>query len=72
MMSTAPRYPDVRIRLRSRNPYALVSAVRQGLRLSSVEAAEIARFTEEAMTQDDAGSVHRVCQAWARLDLTET
>lgn len=71
MMAMAPRYPDVTVRLRTRNPFALVSAVRLGLRRSSVEAEEIRRFTEEALEHEKADEVRDVCARWARLDLAD-
>ena len=69
-MSTAmaPRYPDVRVRLHSRNPFAWVSAVRQGLRRVHVDDGEIVRFTEEALEHNEPDKMRDVCAAWAEIE----
>ncbi|HEX9733658.1 MAG TPA: hypothetical protein VGG06_16925 [Thermoanaerobaculia bacterium] len=64
-----PRYPDVRIRLHSRNPFALVSAVRQGLRRSHVDGREIDRFTEEALRVEEPQRMREICSAWAAIEI---
>ncbi len=64
----APRYPEVHIRLRSQNPFALISAVRLALRQSQVEASEIYRFTEEALANEDPTRMRQVCAAWAEIE----
>ena len=64
-----PRYPEVRVRLHSRNPFAIVSAVRQGLRRCRVDDREIARFTEEALRSEEPDRMREVCTAWAAVDL---
>jgi len=46
-------YPKVRITLRSRNRYALVSAIRQALRRSGMAPLEIETFSREALTTRD-------------------
>lgn len=66
---TTPRYPDVRVRLHSRNPFALVSAVRQGLRRSRADETEIVRFTEEALRDEEPQRVREVCSAWAVVEI---
>lgn len=68
MLIMAPRYPKLRIRLQSRNPFALVSAVRQGLRKSHVDRREIDRFTEEALRLEEPDRIKDVCAAWAVID----
>ena len=65
----APRYPDIRIRLHSHNPFALVSAVRQALRRSRVDAGEIDRFTEEALRTEEPGRIRDVCASWASVEV---
>lgn len=64
-----PRYPDIQVRLHSHNPLALVSAVRLALRKSDVDAAEIHRFTSEAMGSPEPEQIRDVCAAWAAVDL---
>lgn len=48
-----PCYPKIQIRLHSRNAFALVSAVQQGMRLPHIDRREIDRFTEEALRVDE-------------------
>lgn len=68
MVPTIPRYPDLHIRLKSRNPFALVSAVRQGLRRRHVDGYEIERFTEEALRVEEPDRMKDVCAAWAAIE----
>ena len=68
MAPSTPRYPDLRIRLRSRNPFALVSAVRQALRQCHVDGSEIERFTEEALRAEEPDRMKDVCAAWAAIE----
>lgn len=63
----APRYPDIQIRLHSRNPYALVSAVRLALRRARVDEAEIHRFTEQAFEDEEPTRMREVCGRWASV-----
>ena len=63
-----PRYPQIQVRLHSRNPFALVSAVRQGLRRSLVDEREIDRFTEEALQAEQPHRMRAVCSAWATVE----
>lgn len=66
----SPRYPEISIHLRSRNPLAAVSAVRQAMRRVGVDRAEIKRFSEQALAHDMRGA-WQVCEAWARVDRGE-
>ena len=66
----APRYPDIRVSLRSNNPFALVSAVRQALRKSHVDPGVIHRFTAEAMADDEPQRMRQVCLDWAEVEVT--
>jgi len=69
-MSTTTRlYPDIQVRLHSRNPFALISAVRQALRHSRVDDREIERFTEEALREPEPERVRDVCSSWAVVEL---
>ena len=66
----APRYPDIHVRLRSNNPFALVSAVRLALRSSEVDQTEINRFTEEALETEEPQRMRRICSNWAEVEVT--
>ncbi len=70
MYLMAPRYPDIQVRLRSNNPFALVSAVRQALRRSQVDPGEILRFTEEALCSDEPQRMREICSDWAKVQVT--
>jgi hypothetical protein len=63
-----PLYPSVRVSIRSRNPFALASAIRQGLRRAGTPRAEIERFTQEALSAQDPRHFEEVCSAWVFLD----
>ena len=67
MKDTTPRYPEIEVRLHSRNPFALVSAIRQGLRRSQVDGREIDRFTEEALRAREPERMREVCALWAAV-----
>ncbi len=66
----APRYPDIHVRLRSNNPFALVSAVRLALRSSEVDQSEINRFTEEALESEEPKRMRQICSDWAEVKVT--
>ncbi len=63
-----PLYPDVRVSLRSRNRYALVSAIRYSLRRAGTPPAEIERFSREALSTSDLRSFEEVCRQWVLVD----
>ncbi len=63
-----PLYPQVRVSLRSRNRYALVSAIRLGLRRAGTPAAEIERFSQEALSLQDPHGFEELCSRWVRMD----
>ncbi len=67
-MRSLPRYPSLHIHLRSRNPFALVSAVRLAMRRSEVPSEEIARFTEEALRSEEPMHIRQVCTEWASVE----
>lgn len=62
-----PRYPDIRIRLSTDHPLAMVSAVRHALRRSGVAHGEIQRFCEQALAGP--ASPREICAAWAVVDV---
>ena len=66
----APRYPDIQVRLRSNNPFALISAVRLALRRSHVDPGEISRFTEEALRSEEPQRMRQICSDWAEVEVT--
>lgn len=63
-----PLYPSVHVSIRSRNPYALASAIRQGLRRAGTPRAEIERFTQEALSVQDPRRFEEVCSQWVILE----
>jgi hypothetical protein len=63
-----PLYPDIRVSLRTRNRYAVVSAIRQGLRRAGKPPAEIDRFSQEALMIQDPRSLEELCSQWVRLE----
>jgi hypothetical protein len=63
------RYPKIRVHTDSDNPLALVAAVREELRLARVEASEIHRFSEQALSEHREEAIRAVCKAW--VDLVE-
>ncbi len=65
-----PRYPEIHVRLRSRNPYALISAVRLALRQAQVDEAEVFRFTEEALETEEPQRMREVCGHWADVGVS--
>jgi hypothetical protein len=65
---TAPLYPQIHVSLRSRNRFALVSAIRYGLRRAGTPHAEIDRFSQEALATQDPGSFEKLCRRWVWME----
>jgi hypothetical protein len=63
-----PLYPEIRVSLRSRNRYALVSAIRLGLRKAGTPADEIERFSREALSTQDPNHFEQLCSQWVRME----
>ena len=63
-----PMYPQIQISLRSRNPFALVSAIRYSLRRAGTSPAEIERFSQEALSTQDPRRLEELCSRWVRMD----
>jgi hypothetical protein len=63
-----PLYPEVRVALRSRNRFALVSAIRHGLRRAGTPPAEIDRFSQEALSTQDPRGLMELCNRWVRVE----
>lgn len=64
-----PRYPDIHVCLHSRNPLAMVSAVRSAMRSAEVDACEIRRFSDQALAEDEPSRVRDVCAEWAAIQV---
>ena len=61
---TPARYPELHVSIRSRNPLALVAAVREELRLAGAGHGAISRFTDQALARSDARHVQAVAERW--------
>ena len=64
----APLYPEIHVSLRSRNRFALVSAIRYSLRQAGTPHAEIERFSQEALATQDPRSFEEICSHWVRME----
>ena len=62
--SRVPLHPHVRVSTRSSNPVALIAAVRHELRRAGVDSDEIGRFSNQALSTDDAKRRLEVCRKW--------
>ena len=67
-----PYIPRSTSPLRSRNRFALVSAIRYGLRQAGTSHAEIERFSQEALSTQDPRRFEELCRHWVRLDRPAT
>lgn len=63
-----PLYPEIRVALRSRNRYALVSAIRLGLRKAGTPPEDIERFSHEALSTQDSSHFEKLCSQWVLVD----
>jgi hypothetical protein len=63
-----PFYPDVHVSVRSRNRFALASAIRLGLRRAGTSPAEIDRFSQEALSEQDSRRFEEICRSWVWLE----
>ena len=66
-----PRYPQIQVTLHSRNPCALIGAVRQALREAGVEREEIRSFSRQAFESSNEVTVHQVCSEWTHVDISD-
>jgi hypothetical protein len=64
----SPLYPEIKVSLRSRNRFALVSAIRLGLRRAGTPHTEIDRFSQEALSTQDPRGLMELCRRWVRLE----
>ena len=67
-MADLPRYPEILVEIQSRNPLALVAAVREALRLAHVRRSEISEFSDEAFSSDSPQEVQQVCEEWVTVE----
>ncbi len=73
-----PRFPEVRVTLRTDNRWAVASAIRQALRRAGKDRAEIDRFVTEAMAAmsaaeaADGATFEEVCKRWVQYASTVT
>ena len=63
---TSPRYPAIRARVASVNPWALIGATREALRRAGVARAEIHEFSTRAARSVDP---YAVCRRWVQLEV---
>ena len=63
----SPRFPEVQVTLRTRNRWAVASAVRQALRRAGKDRREIDLFLAEAMATDDPQTLQETCNRWVNL-----
>lgn len=58
------RFPRIQVSVRSRNPLAVVAAVREQMRRADVEPETIRRFSNEALSQQEDQRILEVCGDW--------
>lgn len=58
------RFPRIQVSVRSRNPLAVVAAVREQMRRAEVEPETIRRFSDEALSQQEDRRILEVCGDW--------
>lgn len=63
-----PRYPGIRVSLKTRNSLAVVAAIRHALRQAGASAEEIDRFSRQALTTEGSDERLRVCLEWADVE----
>ena len=62
-----PRFPEVQVTLRTRNRWAVASAVRQAMRRAGKDRREIDLFLAEAMATQDPQELQETCNRWVNL-----
>lgn len=63
-----PRYPTIRVCLRSPHPLAHISAVRLALRRAGVDRGEIHRFSHQALALESAERQRQLCREWVAVE----
>ncbi len=66
-----PRYPQISVTVHSRNPCALIGAVRMALRQAGVDRDEIRTFSSEAFESPTEDRVRQVCDRGANVDVSD-
>ena len=61
------RFPRIQVSVRSRNPLAVVAAVREEMRLAAVEPDLIRRFSDEALSESDSERIIQICGDWVNV-----
>ncbi len=64
----SPLTTETHVTLRSRNRFALVSAVRYCMRRAGTSPAEIDRFSQEALSTQDPRRLEELCRRWVSTD----
>lgn len=64
-----PRYPHIRVAVRSPNPLTAISAIRGALRHAGVARHEIAAFSQEAFCTEDLDHLREVCRDWVDVEV---
>ena len=63
-----PRYPQIHVCTRSRNPLTLVAAIREELRRARAGDEEIRRFSRQALDDSEPATMREVCRRWAVVE----
>lgn len=66
--SSMTRFPRIQVSVRSRNPLAVVAAVREEMRRAAIEPETIRRFSDEALSQREDRRILEVCGDWVDVD----
>ena len=61
------RYPQIQVTVQSRNPLAVVAAVREQMRLAGMDPLLIRRFSDEALSQQSDQHIGLVCRQWVEV-----
>jgi len=67
-LSAIPLHPEIHVFSRSRNPLALVSAVRHALRRAGVDHRRITDFSSQAFAGESPDEQREVCEMWVSVD----
>lgn len=63
-----PRYPKIRVAVRSSNPLTAISAIREALRQAGASPTEIAQFSQQAFACRDLAALRQHCRGWVRVE----
>lgn len=62
-----PRFPELLVTLRTRNRWAVASAVRQAMRRAGKDRQEIDLFLAEVLASDNPQTLQETCDRWVNL-----